>query len=101
MAYPTHEQERRFARSLIPQGDYVTATDVADVTHFVEMLVKDKNLTKHDHKTEDNADESTGHFVATDEFSTTPNDTTVQKELYVCAEESGRDVLLACGSVAT
>jgi hypothetical protein len=64
------------------------------------MLVTDKNLTDHKHMTEDNKEESTGHFQATDEYKTTC-DTMVQKELKVCAEEVGRDLLLAFGSVTT
>jgi hypothetical protein len=98
--YPTHEQERRFLRSKIPQTNYLTATDTADETNFKEMLVTDKNLTNHEVKAEDNKEESTGHFQPTDEYKTV-HDTSVQKELKVCAEEVGRDLLLALGNITT
>jgi hypothetical protein len=100
MSFPTSEQERRFLRSKIPQTNYVTPTSDAAAANFKEMLVTDKNLTNHEVKTEDNKEESTGHFQPTDEYKTVC-DTSVQKEVRVCAEEIGRDLLLATGSVAT
>jgi hypothetical protein len=100
MGYPTHEQERRFLRSKIPQTNYLTATNVAAPANFKEFLVRDKNLTDHKVLTEDNKDESTGRFQPTDEYKTVC-DTTVQKELAISAEELGRDLLLAFGNVAT
>jgi hypothetical protein len=98
--FPTHEQERQFLRSKIPQTDYVTATSTAAAANFKEMLVTDKNLTNHEVKTEDNKEESTGHMQATDEYKTV-HDTSVQKEIKICAEEIGRDLLLATGSLTT
>jgi hypothetical protein len=100
MSFPTHEQERRFLRSKIPQANYLTPTAIAAPANFKEFLVRDKNLTDHKILTEDNKEESTGHFQATDEYKTVC-DTMVQKELAICAEEIGRDLLLATGSVAT
>ncbi len=99
MAIPSHEQERRFLRSKIPQTNYLTQT-AAVIGNFKEMLVKDKNLTDHKVLTEDNKEESTGRFQATDEYKTTC-DTMVTKEMSITAEELGRDLLLAFGSVTT
>jgi len=100
MGYPTHEQERRYLRSKIPQTNYLTETSTSNVANFKEFLVKDKNLTDQKVLTEDNKDESTGRHQATDEYKTTA-DTMVTKELAISAEEVGRDLLLATGSVAT
>ena len=100
MPYPTHEQERRFLRSKIPQIDYLTPTAIANPTNFKEMLVTDKNLTFHEAKAEDNKGESTGRFQPTDEYKTV-HDTTRQTQLKICAEEVGRDLLLAFGNVTT
>jgi hypothetical protein len=95
-----NSQERRFARSIIPQNNYQTATDLSDLTKFKEFLVSDNNLATHEVKTEDNKEESTGHFIATEEYPTV-NDTTRKTERRISAEEVGSDLYLAHGSVTT
>jgi hypothetical protein len=100
MGYPTHEQERRYLRSKIPQSNFLTATPTAQANNYKEMLVRDSNIINQQVLTEDNRSESTGRFQPTDEYKTVC-DTSGQKEVSVCAEEAGRDLLLAFGSVAT
>lgn len=97
-ANPSHVQQRRFARSIIPQADYKVATDVTDEANIVEFLVKDKNLTKTPVNTEDNKGDSNGHNWPTEDYVTT-NETEVSHDLRVCSEEIGRDLLLAFGAV--
>lgn len=100
MSNPVLENERRFARSKIPQINYLTATDASVIANFKELLVSDKNLAKTETKAVDNKDESTGHQQATEEYKTV-HDTSRATERRVCSEEAGRDLLLAFGSVAT
>jgi hypothetical protein len=93
-------QERRFARSKIPQTDFLTPTDVSQVNNFKELLVSDTNLTKHEVKTEDNKEDSIGHHVPTEEYKTV-HETTRVVERRVNSQEVGRDLYLATGGVTT
>jgi len=97
MAQATHKQERRFARSKVPQANYQTATTVTDPTKIVELLVQDSNLAKVEVREEDNKGESHGHFQATESY-VTECDTSRQFEMAISAEEIGRDLLLAFGA---
>jgi len=97
MAQATHKQERRFARSKIPQANYQTATDVTQAANIKELLVQDSNLAKHEVRAEDNKEESHGHFQPTEDY-VTECDSSRQCEIAISAEEVGRDLLLAFGS---
>lgn len=98
-ANPAHIQQRRFARSKLPQTNFQTATDVTEADDIVEYLVKDSNLAKHEVRTEDNKGDSNGHNLPTEDY-VTENDTTRDVELRVCSQEIGRDLLDAFGAVA-
>ena len=97
-ANPSHIQQRRFARSRIPQADYQTPTDVSIGANIVEFPVKDKNLTKHTVNTEDNKGDAHGNNWPTQDYVTT-HETERAAEERVCSEEIGRNLLLAFGQV--
>ena len=96
-ANPSHIQQRRHARSKIPQTNYQTATDMTEADDRIELLVKDSNLTKHEVRTEDNKGDSHGHNWPTEDY-VTENDTTVSHELRARADDIGRDLLDAFGT---
>jgi hypothetical protein len=96
---PNHVQQRRFARSKIPQADYQTATDPTQSANIIVVVVKDRNLAKHEVKTEDNKGDATGTNQPTEEY-VTEHETTRAYEIRVCFEDIGRDLLDAFGAVA-
>lgn len=98
-ANPAHEQQRRYARSKLPQADYQTATDMTQAANRIDFPVKDANFTKWVPKFETNKGDATGHNHPTERY-VTENEAEVSHDIRVCSEEAGRDLLDAFGSVA-
>src|SRR5437868_5979514 len=96
-ANPSHVQQRKYARSKIPQADYPTPTTVTTPANIVAFPKKDKGLAKHEVHTEDNKGDALGFNHPTEEY-VTDNEVTASHELRVCSEEIGRDLLDAFGS---
>lgn len=95
-----HESQRKFARSRVPQADFITATPAGVAANWKQFLRRDKNFVNHQVLTDDNREEATGVEQATEE-TITVHDTGVSCELAISSEEVGRDLLLAFGNVAT
>jgi hypothetical protein len=96
---PSHIQQRRFARSKIPQTDYQTPTTVTVGANIIEFPVKDRNLAKHTVNAEDNKGDANGHNWPTEDYPTT-HDVERSFDIRVSFEDIGRDLLDAFGAVA-
>jgi hypothetical protein len=92
-----HIQQRRFAIGRIPQDDYLTPNDEADL---IEFICKDKNLANYTVATQDNMDHSTGVEQATEQWLMS-HDVARQVEFDVSSEQLGRILLLVFGAVVT
>lgn len=99
-----HMQQRKCARSRIPQGNYATATPVgligAGSLAYEDLLVKDQNQAKYEVRTQDNEGFSTGSDWATDQW-TDRHDVSVQHEIQVASDPIGRELYSVMGAVAT
>jgi hypothetical protein len=97
-----HIQQRQFAISRIPQTDYgsATAKNSSAPLHFVELLVKDKNLANYAVQTRDNKGYSTRNDFPTEQWMVS-HDLTRNVEFEPASDPLGRILMLALGSVVT
>lgn len=95
-----HESQRQILISKTPQADYETPTATGVPANFVQLQVTDKNLSKYDPITSDNADDAHGSEFATEEYLE-GWDAEAQHHVALSSEVIGRLLLLAFGSVTT
>lgn len=98
----THIQQRKYAISRIPQTNFQTRTvpSAAGSKSHVKVVATDRNLAQYGVETANNKGHATGVDWATETWATA-HGVSVQKSVEVCAEEIGRWLLLAFGSVTT
>jgi hypothetical protein len=95
-----HESQRQILISGVPQADYDTPTDTTDPTDYVQLQVTDKNMSKYEPMTSDNAEDAHGSEFATEEYLE-GWDAEAQHNIALSSEMIGRLLLLAFGSVVT